>query len=570
MRMTNTANVSYRATEWNAIDWKQANRIVRNLRQRIFKTAAKGDWKRVRSLQRLLLASYSNRVLSVRRVTQINRGKNTPGVDKVLVKTSEARGKLVDDLKAHQPHETLPVKRVYIPKGKTKMRPLGIPVMKTRAMQAVVKNALEPEWESQFESSSYGFRPGRGAHDAIERIYKVACGGKAWQVLDADIQSAFDEISHNKLEELLNHFPAKTFIQAWLKAGYWEVGKLHETLQGTPQGGVISPLLLNVALNGMEAALGIQYRVHKRKQRAEELECISPLRLVKYADDLVLMGKTQDEIRKAKILLEMFLEERGLKLSPTKTRVTNMDEGFDFLGFNIRRYVNPNTRSGYKLLIKPSNATEKKVVEKLRQAWAGSKGRSIPEVLKTLNPIIRGQANYYRIGVSSVIFAKWDKYLYIKQRRYVDRTHPNKSRQWKTSKYWGTLKKGSLDRWVFGDKKSVQYMLKYSWFPIQRHRLVQGYVSPDNPEDRDYWINRELRKGKVLHTKHKWLAGKQKNRCPGCNDWLTNGEGLEIDHIIPKACGGISTPDNQQLLHYYCHRQKTARDRKNILQCQAK
>ncbi|MCP3683682.1 MAG: group II intron reverse transcriptase/maturase, partial [bacterium] len=215
----NTANVSYRTTDWNRIDWKKVNRVVRNLRQRIFKAAAQGDFKRVKSLQRLMLASYANRLQSVRRVTQVNKGKNTPGVDKVIVKTPAARGRIVDQLKTFRYTDVLPTKRTYIPKGKKK-RPLGIPVIKDRAMQAIVKNALEPEWESKFELISYGFRPGRGCHDAIARIFLICVGGKMLFVLDADVKSAFNKIRHAIVLKLVGNFPGKKYIEAWLKAGY--------------------------------------------------------------------------------------------------------------------------------------------------------------------------------------------------------------------------------------------------------------------------------------------------------------------------------------------------------------
>ena len=558
----NTANVNYRTTDWNTINWKKVNRVVRNLRQRIFKAAAKGDFKRVKSLQRLMLVSYTNRLQSVRRVTQVNKGKNTPGVDKVVIKTPAARGKLVDLLKTYSYSHVLPTKRSYIPKGKKK-RPLGIPVIKDRAMQAVVKNALEPEWESQFESTSYGFRPGRSCHDAIERIYLICRGGKARIILDADVRSAFDKICHGKILSLIDKFPGKKYIEAWLKAGYVEFGKLHETLEGTPQGGVISPLLANIALHGMEEALGVKYQVIKSGKHKGRVRCRSRIIIVRYADDFVVICLTEEEATWAKIRLGEFLKERGLEYSEEKTRITNMDEGFNFLGFNIRRYKVSNNKSGYKLLIKPSKESQKKVIGKLRQCWTESKGKSVPTVLKLLNPVIRGQANYYRIAVSKEIFAKWDHYLFIKQKRYVNRMHPKKPYKWKRDQYWGYFKKDSLNQWVFGDKKSGAYMLMYTDFPIERHILVKGYASPDNPDEREYWERRELKKGKII-PKYRSLVKKQKNRCPICNDWLTNGESLELDHIIPKAKGGEDIFANKQLLHYYCHMQKTAQEKKIV------
>lgn len=558
--LADTANVSDRTTDWNSIDWKNVNRVVRNLRQRIFKAAANGELKRVKSLQWLMLTSYANRLQSVRKVTQVNKGKNTPGVDNVLVKTAVARGKLVDQLKTFRPVNVLPAKRSYIPKGKKK-RPLGIPVIKDRAMQAVVKNALEPEWESRFESISYGFRPRRSCQDAIQRIFLICRGGKALFVLDADVRSAFDKIRHDKILEFIGDFPGKKYVEAWLKAGYVELGQLHVTQEGTPQGGVISPLLANIALHGMEEALGIRYSIFQHGKEKGRVRCLSTIRIVRYADDFVVICLTEADAEWAKVRLGEFLHERGLEYSEEKTRITDMDTGFNFLGFNIRRYKSSNTKTGYKLLIKPSKESQKKVIDKLKQVWSELNGYNVISVLKKINPIIRGQANYYRTAVSKEIFSKWDHYLFFKQRKYVRRMHPKKSWKWRRNQYWGSFKKDSFDRWMFGDKKSKAFMLRYSHFPIERHILVRGYASPDNPMERDYWEKRELRKGNVI-PKYRALVKKQKNRCPVCNDWLSNGEGLEIDHIIPKQHGGDDTITNKQLLHYYCHMQKTAQEKR--------
>jgi len=232
-----SVTVNERTDDWYSIDWKQVNRKVTSLRQRIFKASEQGDWKRVRSLQRLMLRSESNRLLSVRRVTQVNQGKHTPGVDKVVVKTSGERNLLLKELREYTPWKAQPVKRVYIPKVSGKIRGLGIPTITDRCMQAVVKNALEPLWESQFEGSSYGFRPGRGCHDALEKIFGLTRprGRKRW-ILDADIKGAFDHISHSHLLETIGAFPARELIKQWVKAGVPEAGKLHQTEEGSPQG----------------------------------------------------------------------------------------------------------------------------------------------------------------------------------------------------------------------------------------------------------------------------------------------------------------------------------------------
>ena len=281
MQSESLANGPKGRTVWDLVDWREANRIVTNLRQRIFRAARANDHRRVRSLQKLMLRSRSNILMSVRRVTQVNAGRNTPGVDKVLVKTPAARGELVDRLATFQPWRAKPVRRVYIPKksDSSKRRPLGIPTIMDRCLQAMVKNALEPAWEARFEGSSYGFRPGRNAHDAIEKIYNFACPNrrKKW-VVDADIAGAFDNISQEHILKALGDVPGKALIKQWLQAGYLEDGRYHDTPSGTPQGGVISPLLANIALHGMESAIGVKY--NKRG------EITGKRAVVRYADDV--------------------------------------------------------------------------------------------------------------------------------------------------------------------------------------------------------------------------------------------------------------------------------------------
>ncbi len=390
-------SVTERTCDWNNVNWRKANRIVRNLRQRIFRATQEGNFRKVRSLQRLMMRSYSNILIATRRVTQTNSGKNTPGVDKLVVKAPETRGILVDALAKHIPWKPLPTKRVNIPKANGKKRPLGIPSIIDRCLQAIVKNALEPFWESKFEGSSYGFRPGRSAHDAIGKIFLIARPNKTkkW-VLDADIKGCFDNIAHEPLMQTIGNFSARKIIYQWLKAGYMDKGGFQNTHSGTPQGGIISPLLANIALHGMESALGI-----KHNNRGQ---IIGKRAIVRYADDLVVFNETKEDAEKSKTILNEWLGKTGLELSEDKTRITQLKDGFDFLGFNIRHYADNNTKTGWKLLIKPSKKSILSMREKLRQEWLNLKGKSVQRVIEKLNPIIRGWANYFRIGVSSVIF----------------------------------------------------------------------------------------------------------------------------------------------------------------------
>jgi RNA-directed DNA polymerase len=475
-------------TDWNAIDWRKVDRSVSNLRRRIFRASKEGDHRKVRSLQKLVLRSYANALWSVRRVTQINAGRNTPGVDMLVVKTPKARSELVDHIRSYQPWKAQPARRVYIPKGGGRLRPLGIPTVIDRVMQAIVKNALEPYWEARFEPASYGFRPGRGCHDAIVKIFNIARPNKRkkW-VLDADIEGAFDSISHERLLEVIGPFPARELIRRWLKAGYVEMGTLHATETGAPQGGVISPLLMSIALHGMEQALGVRYdkRGQIKGSRA----------LVRYADDWVVFCESKEDAQEARRQAQKWLLKRGLRLSEDKTRVVHLTEGFDFLGFNIRHYPAPKTaRSGYKLLIKPSKDSVSNFKDRMRSEWMNLKGHNAMEVLKRLNPIVRGWANYFRIGVSKHTFETLDHWMLARCARHVRSNHPRKGWRWCRQKYWGQLNPERADRWVFGDKSTGAYLLKLSWTPIRRHVLVKGAASPDDPALRGYWIERERRK----------------------------------------------------------------------------
>jgi RNA-directed DNA polymerase len=561
MQSARLANGPERRTNWDIIDWRRAHRIVRNLRARIFRATRAGEVKKARSLQKLMLRSYSNIFLSVRRVTQTNAGKRTPGVDNILVKTPRARGEMVDRLSTFQPWRSKPVRRVYILKSNGKQRPLGIPTIQDRCLQAMVKNALEPEWEARFEGSSYGFRPGRGCQDAIAKIYLLCRPHKRkkW-ILDTDIQGAYDNIDHGFLLKTIGQAPGRELVRQWLKAGVMEERVFHETPLGTPQGGVISPLLLNIALHGMEAALGVRLDT---KGRIEGRRAV-----VRYADDEVVCCESQKDAQCVKEDFADWLAERGLFLSEEKTRIVHLTEGFDFLGFTIRHFPSPQTtRTGYKLLIRPSKKAVNALRQKLREAWRELKGHSIQVVLWRLNPIIRGWANYYRTVVSTRTFSYLDHWMYRRALRYARRTHPNKSKKWLQRRYWGQLNPEKGDRWVFGDKRPdkhgrFHYLLKFSWFKIVRHILVKGTSSPDDASLREYWWARRKVNVRHLSANDVDLANDQDWACPLCGEALINGELLERHHIIARADGGSAVRGNRVLVHLYCHQQATAAWRK--------
>ncbi len=548
-----TQSVSGPATRtvWVDVDWHQAQRRVRNLRRRIFRASKNGDQKTLRSLQKLALRSRSVALTSVRQVTMIDAGRLTPGVDKLVADTDETRGALVDALCAAKAKRAAPVRRVYIPKPNGKKRPLGIPTIHDRALQAVVRTALEPEWEARFEPCSYGFRPGRGCHDAIARIYNYALphGRKKW-VLDADIEGAFDNIGHEPLLKALDGFPGHALICQWLKAGFVENALLHEIDAGTPQGGVISPLLANIAFHGMEAAMGVRYNNRD--------ETISRRGLVRYADDFVVFCETENDAHAARAEMAAWLALRGLRLSETKTRITHASDGFDFLGYNVRLYKSAHTKTKGKLLIKPSHNAQSRIRTRLRQEWRKLHGQNILAVLAKLNPIIRGWANYHRIVVAKEIFAKLDYWMFDKQVRWAKRAHPKKSWRWITRRYWGQLRRSSASAWVFGDAQGSGAALhRFAWTTIERHIMVKGRNAPDDPALDAYWHARARRQHRTLSDRERILANRQRGVCPHCGFELINGEPLTV-HGPGRQRRDADNFGALRLLHHACRQQAIA------------
>lgn len=549
MRVRNSANGTTELTEWRSIEWKRHFQIVRNLRQRIFKASEAGDLSRVKNLQKLLLRSKSNLLVSVRRATQDNVGKKTAGIDGVVALTPEARGVLVDDLTRYQPWKAKPVRRIYIPKSNGKLRPLGIPVLKDRVFQGMVKNGLEPQWEAQFEGTSYGFRPGRSAHDAIEDIANFANtkGNKKW-VVDADIQGAFDNIDHDYLLSTIGNVPGKELIRQWLKAEYMERGIKHDTSSGTPQGGIISPLLANIALHGMEEAIGVRRNINGAN--------IGKRGVVRYADDFVVFCQSREDAEQVIEELKMWLALRGLQLSEEKTRIVHITEGFDFLGFNIRQYEARNTKRGYKLLIKPSDNSLRKIKAKLKEMMLKLSGANAETLIKRLNPVIFGWSGYFRFCAASVTFNKIQWWLSERIYRWMRRQHPKKSWGWIRSKYLGPWNKDRQDNRVFGDKESGKYMTKFSWVSTStRHVKVIGRYSKDDPKLSRYWENRAQKA--PYQKSDRWFMARQQNfRCVVCKEPIFNGEPLEDHHLISnRENTERNLIKNRRLIHVLCHQQ---------------
>ena len=505
--------------DWDHVDWGQAEEHVRRLRRRIFAASQAGDLARVRNLQKLMLRSRSSALVSVRRVTEINAGRRTAGVDGKVVLLAQEKADLADWVQrraaAWSPR---PVRRVYVPKSNGRRRPLGIPVIADRALQALALGALEPEWEARFEPKSYGFRPGRGCHDAIVAIHTTAVRKDArrlW-VLDADLEAAFDRLSHQHILTSLGSFPARGLVRRWLRAGVLEEGRLTPTGEGTPQGGVISPALLNVALHGMEQAAGVRYGT--RGGNAGRADRGSPI-LVRYADDLAVLCASRVQAEQVKARLAGWLEPRGLAFNEAKTQIVHLSEGFDFLGFTIRRYPNG------KLLTKPSKDALRQIRKRLSAEVKALRGANADALIGRLNPIITGWAAYYRIGVSKRAYNALDAHLWRLAWKWARLSHPNKLKRWVIARYFGMFNPARQDKWVFGSRQTGFYLRKFAWTKIVRHTMVAGRASPDDPALTGYWDQRRRRTRLPVDPATWHLLRRQRGRCPLCRGLL-----LHADH----------------------------------------
>src|ERR1700730_11444094 len=477
--------VSSEAAEWYAINWQTIHQNVRRLQVRIVQATKAGRSNKVKSLQRLLTHSYSGKVLAVRRVTE-NTGKKTPGVDQIIWKTPQDKTQAVHALKSRG-YQSQPLRRVYIPKSDGQRRPLGIPCMIDRAHQALHLLALDPVLETNADRNSYGFRQKRSCADAIGQCFIVLSNAPntKW-VLEADIQSCFDQISH---DWLLAHVPMdRAILQKWLKSGYMEKHVLHETADGTPQGGIISPALSNCALDGLERLLKEKFPTKKPlSSTGGKLPCVN---LIRYADDFIITGRTKELLEgEIKPLVEQFLQERGLELSPAKTVITHVEKGFDFLGQNVRKYPNG------KLLIKPSKKNVKTFLGGVRKTIKAALGMSAADLIHKLNPKIRGWANYHRHVVSKRTYVRVDHEIFSSLWRWARRRHPNKNTRWRKQKYFA-LHRGH-DWSFFGETCDDEGQPSQVWLchahstPIKRHVKVKGDANPYDPAYETYFEQRE-------------------------------------------------------------------------------
>jgi RNA-directed DNA polymerase len=545
---------SREAVSWHRIDWCRCRRNVKRLQARIVKATEEGRRGKVKALQWLLTHSLSGKALAVNRVTE-NKGKNTPGVDGETWSTPEEKTDAIASLERRGYHPQ-PLRRVYIPKSNGKQRPLGIPTMKDRAMQALYLLALDPISETKADKNSYGFRKARSAHDALEQCF--AALGKpsksARWVLDADIKGCFDNIDH---DWMLKRIPMdRQILRKWLKAGYVERATLFPTEMGTPQGGIISPTLANMVLDGLEHKL----KVNIRKRNSNGRVAYHPkINLIRYADDFVVTGDSPATLAMVKELVVEFLTERGLELSPEKTRIVELSEGFNFLGQNVRLY-------GDKVLIKPSKEAQVKIYDKIRDIVRRNKSVEQCDLIRMLNPVIQGWVNYHRHAVSSVAFSRLDFMVWKLLWQWAKRRHRGKSRRWIKRRYWRT--RGSRT-WTFAtdvviDGKQRTMSLVYATdTKIRRHVKVDAEVNPYSPRWEDYLAERHVQQGANSLNGRKrllrlWLS--QDGLCLECGGPITRETGWQVHHDHRRVDGGSERYSNLRMLHPNCHRQHHANE----------
>ncbi|MER9631085.1 group II intron reverse transcriptase/maturase [Mesorhizobium sp. M0296] len=528
--------------DWHQIDWASAHRTARRLQMRIAKAVREGRWGKVKALQWLLTHSRSGKAIAVKRVTE-NQGKKTPGVDGEIWDTpgKRARGMLSLARRGYQPQ---PLRRVFIPKANGKMRPLGIPTMRDRAMQAFHLLALEPISESTADPNSYGFRPERASRDAAEQCFQALRQRVSAQwVLDADISGCFDNIGHDWL--IANVPTDKVVLQKWLKSGFVQNGELFATEAGTPQGGIISPTLANMTLDGMERVLRKRFAPSHPQCRKNKVN------LIRYADDFVITGASKELLEEARSLMEDFLQQRGLALSEEKTKIVHIEEGFDFLGWNVRKYDG-------KLLIKPAKKNVQAFLRKVRTIIRDARTAKQEYVIGRLNPVIRGWANYHRNQVAAETFGKVDHLIWKQLWQWACRRHPHKPLTWVKDRYFA--REGTRN-WVFraevnddeGNSKFVR-LVKATDVPIRRHRKIRAEANPFDPSWDSYFADRH---GQLMDRQGRNLAPKlwkaQGGICPICREYITVNTGWEIHHVVPRGLGGSEARSNLTLLHTNCH-----------------
>jgi RNA-directed DNA polymerase len=538
-----------RTPDWHSIDWKKVWRTVRRLQARIVKAVAEGRWNKVKALVYLLTHSFSGRALAILRVVS-NSGAKTPGVDGILWNTPAAKSAAFSTLRRHG-YRPQPLRRVYIPKGNGNRRGLGIPTMADRAMQALHLLGLDPIAESQADGHSYGFRRERRCADALAQTHLLVSHrhGPEW-ILEGDIKACFDRISH---EWLLKHVPMdRQVLGRWLKAGFLKKHAWFATTEGTPQGGIISPALANWTLDGLQRLLAERFASTPKGQGK------SKVHLVRYADDFLITGTSKELLRdQVQPLVSHFLNERGLELSHEKTRITHVEEGFDFLGQDVRRY-----RCG-KVFTKPSSRNVKTFLTKIQETIDNSSSLTAGEMIRRLNQQIKGWTMYHRYAASKRTFNYVDHRIFQMVWRWCRRRHPKKGRRWIKTTYF---RQDGHRHWVFtgrllsqkGQGGPIQLMAA-AQVRIIRYVKIRSAVNPYDPQWELYLEARlgwQLTQTQTGRGRIEYLWKDQQGRCRVCGQPLRIAEeDCQIHHRIWRSRGGPDTADNMELMHVNCHRQ---------------
>lgn len=531
---------------WKNIPWRKVIECVRRLQIRIAKAWSKRLYGKVKDLQRLLSKSFYAKVLAVKRVTS-NKGSKTPGVDKILWRSSKTKMKASEQL-GKGLYIPLPLRRIHIAKKNGKKRPLGIPTMTDRAYQALHLMTLEPIAETTGDKNSYGFRPCRGTADAIAQCFIVLAKKVSPQyILEGDIKACFDEISHEWMQE---HIPMdKNILRKMLKAGFIEKGCFHETEAGTTQGGIASPTIANMVLDGIETHLKQQFR-GKIKSRN--------VHVIRYADDFIVTANSKEFLdNEIKPSLAAFFNARGLRLSEEKTIITHIQDGFNFLGQTIRKFKD-------KLIIKPGDKSIRSILEKARDICKKQKQANTSEIIAQLNPIIRGWANYHRHVVSSATFNKVDNEIHKILWRWAKRRHPNKNLRWIKNKYFKTYQGRN---WTFSsDSKEdahPQRLFRASQVKIKRHIKIKQDANPFDPNWETYFERRE--KDKLLRQGNgkkqaQYLLKNQSNLCAFCKENISPKTPWEYHFKQRWTHGGSCQNYNLTVVHPQCHERLHAKN----------